>query len=190
MEVVARWIAELTSGDDRRAEAAALALGACGAQALDSLQRLLAVPEPDVRWWAARALSEIEAPEVPALLLQALEDRDQSVRQCAALGLRRSPDVQAVSALAAALAHPDRLFASLAGAALIAIGPPAVPALLETLQHGAPAARIEAARALAQIGDPQAIAGLFAILDETAMLYYWAEHGLEKMGVSMQFFKP
>jgi HEAT repeat protein len=54
-----------------------------------------------------------------------------------------------------------------------------------------PAARIQAARALALIGDTRAIPELFNALDgDSALLEYWAGEGLEKMGVGMVFFTP
>lgn len=190
MTEIERWINELTSGDDRRAEAAVPELAEFGRAALPALRELLHSPDSDTRWWAVRALAEVDAPEILPLILKALDDPDLSVRQCAALGLRQKPDPQATPALAAALEHEDRLYASLAADALIEIGSPAVPVLLGKLENGPHGARVEAARALAQIGDPQAIPGLFAVLDETALLNHWAEQGLEKMGVGMSFFKP
>jgi len=53
------------------------------------------------------------------------------------------------------------------------------------------AARLEAARALALIADQRAIPSLFQALDgESALLEYWANEGLERMGVGMAFFIP
>ena len=190
MSEIDRWIQELMSGDDRRAEAAASELADYGREALDPLRALLKSNDADARWWAVRALAELDAPEALPWILQALDDPDLSVRQCAALGLRQNPYPQATPALAAALEDEDRMYASLAADALIEIGSDAVPALLDTLKTGEHGARLQAARALAQIGDPRAISGLFDVLDETAMLNYWAEQGLEKMGVGMNFFKP
>jgi HEAT repeat protein len=51
--------------------------------------------------------------------------------------------------------------------------------------------RLEAVRALAYIGDKRSIPQLFQALDEdSAMLEYWANEGLQKMGIGMMFYKP
>jgi len=191
MEHLAHLMAELASGDDERAEAAIPGLAAHGEAAVETLQPLLHSPDADRRWWAARALAEIPAPEVPGLLLQALGDDELAVRQCAALGLRRQPVERAVPALVEALSSPDYLLSNLAGDALIAIGSPAVPALIEVMQAGVQAARLIAARCLAMIGDHRAIPVLYEGLSEdSVMVEYWANEGLERMGVGMTFFKP
>jgi len=52
-------------------------------------------------------------------------------------------------------------------------------------------ARLEAARALAAIGDTRAIPVLIKMLDQdSAIMEHWAEQGLEKMGVGTVFFEP
>lgn len=182
---------ELTGGNDERAEAAARQLAAAGPALLPALQELLASHDPDRRWWAVRVLAEIVDHRVLPLLLKAFGDTDRSVRQCAALALRQRPAAEAVPALVQALGDSDRLLAHLAADALIANGEAAVPALLEVVQNGSQAARLEAIRALAAIGDTRAIPALFNALDEpSALIEYWAEQGLERMGVGMMFFKP
>jgi len=66
-----------------------------------------------------------------------------------------------------------------------------VPGLLEAMQGGDQRVRVEAVRAFAKIGDPRAIPALFEALDEgSALIEYWANEGLEKMGVGMVFYKP
>jgi HEAT repeat protein len=85
----------------------------------------------------------------------------------------------------------DALLARLAANALACTGADAVPALLEVLEKGEQALRLEAARALAHIGDERSIPALFKALDEdSALMEYWANEGLERMGVGMVFFKP
>lgn len=187
----AALIAEFTSGSDTRAEAAALELAAEGAKSLPLLKELTAEANPDTRWWATRALAEIDDPEVPALLLQALIDPDPAVRYCGALALRCQPDEQAIPTLIQALDSQDRLLARLAGDALVATDATAVPDLIEVMENGSQVARLEAARALSEIGDTRAIPVLFKALEEgSVVLEYWASEGLEKMGVGMTFFEP
>ncbi len=188
-------LSELTSGDEARAEAAAKRLAALqseqGEALLEALSALLASPDVETRWWAVRALSELDDGRVPSLLTQALNDADPEVRRCAALGLRSHPDPQAIPRLVEMLNDADGLTARLAGDALAAIGGEAVPALLDALQNGRHAARLAAARALATLRDKRAIPALFNALDEdSALLEYWAGEGLERMGVGMAFFTP
>jgi HEAT repeat protein len=77
-----------------------------------------------------------------------------------------------------------------------AFGEPAVPpdrvrGAALPFQIPSPHARREAARSLAAIGDPRAVPALYEVLeDDSALLVYWAEQGLERMGVGMAFFKP
>lgn len=182
---------ELTSGDDARAEEAASSVGAYGVDALSMLEPLLHSSEADFRWWAVRVLAELPAEQSAPLLIQALNDPHLAVRQCAALGLSRQPDVRAVPALIEVMASDDALLARLAANALEAIGAAAVPALLEVMEKGPQHVRLEAARTLAMIADTRSIPALFNALDEdSALMEYWANEGLERMGVGMMFFKP
>jgi len=196
------FLAELTSGDDARAEGAVGKLSGIPRQQiqpfLQGLQALLSSPSLEWRWWAVRALADIHDPRVPGWLAETLSDPEAEVRQCAALGLRINPAAQAVPALVEALHDRDPLVARLAGEALAAVGEPAVLPLIEVLQTtshtpitAAPHARREAARSLAAIGDPRAVPALYAVLeDDSALLVYWAEQGLEHMGVGMVYFNP
>jgi len=184
-------LAELTSGDDERAETAVPGLQAHGEDALKVLRPLLADPHPDTRWWAVRALAEIQDPQIPELLVSAVEDEDTSVRQCAALALYQRPVPSAVPILISVLGVQDSLLARLAANALVAVGEPAVPELIGVMENGKGRPRLEAARVLAMIGDPRAIPALYAALSEdSAWMDYWANEGLERMGVGMVFFKP
>lgn len=186
-----KLLSELLSGDDRRAETAARQLASHGESAIPALRDLLASVDPETRWWALRSLAEIKHPQVPPLLLTSLHDPDPAVRQCAALALRQQPTPKAVPELIACLDAEDRLLAHLAADALIAAGPQAVPALLETMQNGPQPARLEAVRALALLEDQRAIPVLFhALDDESALVTHWADEGLQRMGVGMVFFKP
>ncbi len=191
MADLAALLEELTCGDDARAEAAAAQLGLLGAEAVPPLLSLLQSDEVDRRWWAARALAAVDDPAASAGLVRALKDADVSVRQCAALGLRERPTAQAVPDLITMLGERDPLSARLAADALAAIGAEAVPALLQAASSGPPHVRIEAARALARMEDRRAVPALLALLDDpSAVVQYWAEEGLEKMGLGMVFFEP
>jgi HEAT repeat protein len=184
-------ITNLTSGDDEVAESAVEQLAALGETVLPALFDLIDSADPEERWWGLRALAVISHPDVPSQLQDGLYDTDTAVRQCAALGLSKQPSVEAIPDMIALLDDEDRLLARLAGDALIACGRAALPALGETLENGSQPAKIEAARALALIGEQDAIPVLFkAWQTGSTMVQYWAEEGLDRMGVGMQFFSP
>ncbi len=105
-------------------------------------------------------------------------------------GCASDPDGRAIPDWSAALDDPDPLVRRLAGDALEVIGSQAVPALLEVMAERLHTARLEAARALAAIGDTRAVPALFEALDGSALLEYWANEGLERMGVGMNYFIP
>jgi HEAT repeat protein len=185
------WVGAFTSGDEQRAESAAKRLSAGGADRLDIIAALLNHPDPDVRWWAVRVTADTKLTGSGALLAVRLMDPVVEVQQCAALALRLCPDAGAIPALLKLLHHTDPLLARLAADALIAAGKSAKPGLLDTLHTGNLLARQQAVRCLAKIGDPSAIPALFEALDDpSALISYYADDGLERMGVGMAFFKP
>lgn len=189
MSELGEWIAALSSGDSEQAEAAASAAPEDRAAALEALDALLAEGDPEARWWATRALAEFEEEAAGDLLARALADADEAVRHCAAVSLRHAPHPAAIEALIERLSAEDHLLARLAGDALIAQGEAATPGLLDVLEKGDEAAKVEAARALAHIGDLRSVSALFKLLDSgSTMLEHWAGEGLEKMGIGMQFF--
>lgn len=200
------FLGELTSGDDERAERAVAQLAASPLSSddalCDALQGLLSSPSAaapggeDLRWWALRALAELSHPQVSSTLSLYLTDPQPDVRQCAALGLRKRADPQTIPALITALSDLNpgfkehSLTATLAADTLIVIGSSAVPALLDVMQHGEAQARREAARALALIGDPRAAPALCQALDDdSATVAYWANEGLERMGIGTILLK-
>lgn len=183
-------LADLTSGDEARAEAAVPSLAALGETIIPSMQSLLDSPDADTRWWATRALASLPSLDA-GRLLPSLTDAAPEVRQCAALGLCSHPSEAAISPLVRALSDADGLVAELAARALTSVGEPAVESLLEVLNEAEPSARIHAMHALSDIGDPRAIRPMIESLSEnSAMLQYWAEAGLERLGVNMVYLKP
>lgn len=191
MSKLQSFIIQLTSGVDETAENFVRPIAALGESALPALFDLLDSADPEKRWWALRTLALIPHPDIPPRLRASLHDPDPAVRQCAALGLSQQPAVEAIPDLIAILDDPDRLLARLAGDALIAVGEQAVPDLIATLENGTQSAQIEAARALALIGDTSAIPALFKAWQKgSTMIQHWAEEGLDRMGVGMQFFTP
>jgi HEAT repeat protein len=185
-------LAELVSGNDERAERAAIQFSAFGSTGIDALKPLLISNETDVRWWAVRALAGFEQlDETSPELVAALEDESDEVRQAAAMALCHHPRPQAVPPLIRALSDPDTMTARLASNALARIGLDATHALLDVLKTGTGSARLEAARALAEIKDPRAIPGLMQALEtDSALLQYWVGNGLDKLDLGMVYLKP
>jgi HEAT repeat protein len=191
MQNLSDLLSQLSCGEDEKAEQALSQLVSWGSEVVNPLQERLSSPDPEVRWWAVRALAEVNDERVPELLVQTLTDPDKGVRWCAGLALRSHPSPDALLALIGMLADTDALARRLAGDALVAIGAPAVPQLLDLMQQDGHLVRLEAVRALAKIGDQRAIPVLFEALDDSsALVEYWASEGLEKMGVGMVLFKP
>jgi HEAT repeat protein len=191
VEELTELLAHLSSGDDAKAEQACLRLAEMGSTATRPLKELAASPNSETRWWALRTLTELPAADSVPVLLQALTDPDPAVRQCAALGLQLHPTPHAIPELIQAMTDDDSLVVRLAANALAAVGGEAVPPLLELMQNGPSKASLEATRALALIGDTRAIPAMFQALDgDSTLLEYWANEGLERMGVGMVFFKP
>lgn len=178
--------------DDDTARQATEELAEQGSAFLTAIQSLLAHEQADVRWWAVRTCVIIQDNvDIAPLLIQALQDPDPAVRQCAALGLQQRPDDRAVAALIAALSDPDSLVARLAANALAATGPAAVPELINLVENSSSKVRLEAVRALALTGDTRSIPTLFNALEsDSSLMEYWANEGLDRMGVGMVFFKP
>ena len=94
-------------------------------------------------------------------------------------------------ALIQALQDEDAMVASLAVNALVKVGSPAVPALIDVAQAAPRSARIHALRALAEIRDHRAIPTLMKVMGEdSALLQHWAKEGLERLGLDMVYIKP
>jgi len=183
-------LAELTSGDDARAENSIPALVALGDAALPTLLDLTRADDADSRWWATRALAA--SPHTrSADLLPMLNDPAPDVRAAAALALCERPDESAIEALIKTLADEDSLAAGLAGNALAKIGFPATPSLLKVMAEAPTGVRILALRALSEIRDQRAIPAILKALgEESAVLQYWAQIGLERLGLDMVYIKP
>lgn len=190
MSVLDQLLDDLTSREETRAENAVPGLVELGEAAFPSLLDLLKSPDADQRWWALRTLAQ--SPQARTeWLFPLLDDPAPEVRQAAALGLCSHPDETAIRPLIRALSDEDSMVSDLARNALVEIGKPAVPSLLDVSKDAPPRARINTLRALAEISDYVAIPIFMAALEEeSAMLYHWAEEGLERLGLNMVYLKP
>lgn len=191
MDVVNRLAAELARVDDQRAEQTAQRLAAFGERALEALAPLLDSGQVDARFWAVRTLALLSGERAAVMRLAALQDADREVRLCALRAMCEQPTPQALGDLAACLGGADAMAARLAGNALIRLGRRALEPLILALREGNPQQRIEAARALAELRQPEAIAPLFTALeDSSTIVRHWAEIGLERLGQNYVFFAP
>jgi HEAT repeat protein len=185
-------LAELTSGDDTRAENSIPALIQLGKAAIPALLDLTRAEEVDSRWWAVRAIAASPHTRTEDLI-PLLSDSAPEVRAAAALALCSHPHESAVEALINALADEDSLTAGLAGNALVKIGSPSVLSLIKAVQEAPTGIRTRcvALRALSEIGDHRAIPVMMKSLsEESALLQYWAQEGLNRLGLNMVYIKP
>jgi HEAT repeat protein len=183
-------LAELTSGDDTRAENSIPVLIELGMAVMPALLDLTHAEEADTRWWAVRALAASPHTRTEDLL-PLLSDSAPEVRAATALALCNHPHESAVEALIKTLADEDPLTAGLAGNALVKIGGPSVPSLLKVMDEAPIGIRILGLRALCDIRDHRAIPVMMKSLgDESAVLQYWAQEGLERLGLNMVYIKP
>jgi len=181
---------ELTSGDDARAENVIPALVELGEAVIPHLLDLTRSGNVDFRWWAVRALAAFPQAQTDDLI-SLLGDSSAEVRAAAALALCNHPHESAVEALIRSLADRDSLAAGLAANALVLIGSASVPSLLEVMSNAPTSVRILALRALSEICDHRAIPTMMKCLsEESAILQYWAQEGLNKLGLNMVYVKP
>ncbi len=183
-------LAALASGDDARAEKSIPAIVDLGIAAIDPLLELTRAPDADSRWWAVRALAA-SPHSLASYFIPLLNDLAPDVRAAAALALCAHPREDAIPALIKTLADEDSLAAGLAANALTKIGKPATLNLIEVVKSAPLNVRILALRALSAIGDHRAIPILMQSMnEESAALEYWAQIGLERLGLDMVYIKP
>jgi HEAT repeat protein len=148
--VAGHWEAKLLSAINNRREVGTLA---------DSTGGMDRFP---VREQAARALGLIGDRSAVPYLIAALEDPEFRVGVEAARALGRLGDDRAVDPLATLLNSSDTELRETAVIALAQLGAASVKRLVAILSHSSFSAAQAAARALAGIGDPQAIGPLLA----------------------------
>ncbi len=214
-DAIEKLLNAIAAGDDARAEEAALAVGRRGDAAMAPLRDLLADPDSDRRWWAARTLAAVGTPAARELLVETLADPDHDVCAAAAQGLGDLGAAEAVAGLIRCMAassssapapttnlpthqptnlpvyQSTNIVRRIASDSLARIGTPAVPALIAALQEGDAPTRSGAARALSIIQPEAAIPALCAALDDpSAIVTHYAEEALERMGVGLMLFRP
>lgn len=188
-EVMQKFLDDLISGDDERAEKSIPYLIEFGEVAIQPLVDLTHSPDSNIRFWAVRALSA-SPHTLTSHLIPLLNDSMSDVRAAAALAILNHPNEEAIEALIQTLYDGDSLTASLAGNALVKIGASATAPLLKVMEEAKTNVRITAIRALAEIKDHRAIPVMMKCLNdenESAVIQYWAVQGLNKLGLDMVY---
>jgi HEAT repeat protein len=138
-----------------------------------------------------RALAAVGTDAAIRLLITALEDVDADVRACAVVALAKLKPEEAIEPLVARLSDRSAYVGRLTADGLAQFGQPAVNALIGALEDGDTAARAGAARALTAIQPEEAIPALYRALDDpSALVSYYADEALERMGVGIVLFRP
>src|SRR3990172_3371636 len=152
-------LSDLVSEDDLRAADAVQRLAEVGEQACQPLLSLMQSSNPDHRWWATMALSEMDGSTATDGLIRALGDSDRLLARLAA-GALAALGPEAVSPLTVALRSPDAAVRIEAVRAMAHIEDPSVvPTLFAALR------------------------------DPSAVVVHLAEEGLNRMGVGMVYFE-
>lgn len=158
------YLADLAAAEPRRRWQAASGLGRNplrSPEAIETLIRALADPEPIVRWHVVEALAAQEVGHVFPVLVAALADPEPLRRAGAAEALGRLGGEAAGQALLNHLADPEPdVRAAVASGIGIAVGqaadPAVIAALLPLLSDPHPDVRRAGATALGRIGNPVA----------------------------------
>ena len=183
-------LADLTGGDEARAEIAAGLLALRGHDIFTEIEPLLESADADIRWWAIRTVGGMAEPRMD-WLRRGLADGSADVRAAAALGLATHPDESSVPVLLKAVSDEDGVVAVLVVRALVAIGRAAVPALMEAFDGAGPRGQIQIMRAIAGIRDPRAIRLMMEVLGtNSALQQHWAREGLDMLGLDMVYMMP
>lgn len=189
MPGIPELVASLTSGDESAAEEAAIQLAQRGEAAAEVVE-LLASNDAEHRWWAVRSLAALPAPRID-WFTRSLTDEDAAVRAAAALAIAAHPDVNAAGPLVSTLSDEDNLVAVMAVYAVVKLGAAAVPLLLDAYPGAPRRGRIHMMRALSELSDPRSIRLMMEALEEdSAALQYWAQGGLERLGMNMVYLMP
>jgi HEAT repeat protein len=128
----------------------------------------------DSSWWfereqaAADLLNAIEkmGPAVVEPLIEALGDKEGTVRKYAAIMLGDLGDIRAIEELGMALYDLHHEVGEAAAQALVKFGAPAVDVLIESLSHPEAAIREHAVIALGKIQDARVVPVLIEMLDD------------------------
>ena len=182
----------VTDATEAAAEAAAIALGELGEEALPAIGELIASPDAEHRFWGVRALWANGSPAAQKALIACLSDADELIRSVSALALGELRAEEAIGALTRLLREDASVAGQHAADALAKIGLPAADALIAALSDGRARVRLCAARALVPIESKAAIRPLIHLLDndESYLVRHYADEALKRMGVGqMIYFK-
>jgi HEAT repeat protein len=161
---VAPLVSLLRDEDRSVRETAIEALRSIGSPAVDAVGACLAAPDLSVQESASAILSTIADERVLAQLITALGSHDWIVRMHAAKALGRVQNATAITALIPLLQDKVKAVREEVATTLATIGNPAIPSLLETLQHEDWLVRLHAVEALGKTRSRQAVEPLLSVL--------------------------
>ena len=184
-------LAELLSGDEARAEAAVKALVAAGESVVTGTAEPAALRRtrsPLVGSPGTRGVCETSDRVVPA----GVEGPCCRSPGRWSAGSGRSPSIPAAAAsLIRLLSDEDNVAAVMAVNALVKLGGEAVPQLLDEFEHAPRRGQIQILRTLSELRDPRAIRLMLSAQgQDSAAMQYWAQEGLERLGLNMVYLRP
>lgn len=180
----------LKSPDWHERRRAALALGSSQdrAGAVRALEAVLRQdPAPGVRTEAAFALGQLGGPDATALLVEKAASTDESIVRGAALdAIETSRDPTAIPGLLNLFrlnrGHDDGVAQIGASQALLKIGAPAVPQLLQALNDSSAKVREAVVRVLGEMGNPEVADRIAALQADPDFGVRWeVERALAKL---------
>ena len=160
-------IAELASADAKARDRAITRLGRRRGQVMEFLAEATASPNIEIRFGALFALEWIGDRRAYPVILELTKDPVDDLRWWALDILGRIGGERAIPRLIEALYDEADVFGH-SGAAdgLVAVGKPAVPAIIRAMENGDDDTRMRASRVLYQIGDEQAIPHVAKLLKD------------------------
>lgn len=139
-----------------------------------------------VRKLAVEGMRDLEPGKKIPALFQALHDEESQVRFAAVQALEGAHGDAVIWHLVEALQDAEYLVADAAGAVLAGIGQPAVPELMNALNHADVNVRGRAVEALGLIADPAAVARLVPLLADTAAPHMEKERISDKVVTALE----
>jgi HEAT repeat protein len=184
-ELLDRLNEPITEENEAAGEAAAIALGELGDEALPAISSLMAAADVDRRFWAVRSLWANGSSTAQEYLIGLLTDPEEIIRSTAALALGELKVEAAVPPLAKLMTTDKSPAGNHAADALSKIDSPAAAALISALEDERSWVRLRAAKALVSVESKEAIRPLIHCLDhdQSHLVRHYADEALKRRGV-------
>jgi len=133
---------------------------------IDRVMTLVTHPNPTARHRAVHTLGKMGKPQALDALIPALQDKDKSVMMKCIFVLGQIGDSRAIPALIGLLGSDDVDIEGVLMEVIEKFGKPALPHLMQALQHEHWRVREQATTILGQIGDSSAVPALITALND------------------------